>query len=202
MALKIGLTGGIGSGKSTVAEIFKVLGIPVFDADSVAKKILNEDENLKHQIINLFGNEAYQNGLLNKKHIADIVFKDAFKLEQLNALVHPATLAAADVWMQSQTSAYAVKEAALLFEAGTAAHLDFIIGVKAPKSLRIHRVMERDHVSRKEVLTRMSRQIEDDIKMRLCDFVVMNDDQQLLIPQVISLHDKLINLSNNQLKYG
>ena len=199
MALKIGLTGGIGSGKSTVAEIFKVLGIPVFDADSVAKKILNEDENLKHQIINLFGNEAYQNGLLNKKHIADIVFKDAFKLEQLNALVHPATLAAADVWMQSQTSAYAVKEAALLFEAGTAAHLDFIIGVKAPKSLRIHRVMERDHVSRKEVLTRMSRQIEDDIKMRLCDFVVMNDDQQLLIPQVISLHDKLINLSNNQL---
>ena len=197
MALKIGLTGGIGSGKSTVAEIFKVLGIPVFDADSVAKKILNEDENLKHQIINLFGNEAYQNGLLNKKHIADIVFKDAFKLEQLNALVHPATLAAADVWMQSQTSAYAVKEAALLFEAGTAAHLDFIIGVKAPKSLRIHRVMERDHVSRKEVLTRMSRQIEDDIKMRLCDFVVMNDDQQLLIPQVISLHDKLINLSNN-----
>ena len=197
MALKIGLTGGIGSGKSTLAEIFKVLGIPVFDADSVAKKILNEDENLKHQIINLFGNEAYQNGLLNKKHIADIVFKDAFKLEQLNALVHPATLAAADVWMQSQTSAYAVKEAALLFEAGTAAHLDFIIGVKAPKSLRIHRVMERDHVSRKEVLTRMSRQIEDDIKMRLCDFVVMNDDQQLLIPQVISLHDKLINLSNN-----
>ena len=197
MALKIGLTGGIGSGKSTVAEIFKVLGIPVFDADSVAKKILNEDENLKHQIINLFGNEAYQNGLLNKKHIADIVFKDAFKLEQLNALVHPATLAAADVWMQSQTSAYAVKEAALLFEAGTAAHLDFIIGVKAPKSLRIHRVMERDHVSRKEVLTRMSRQIEDDIKMRLCDFVVMNDDQHLLIPQVISLHDKLINLSNN-----
>ncbi len=197
MVLKVGLTGGIGSGKSTVAGIFRVLGIPVFDADTVAKNILNEDAYLQQQVTGLFGEKSFQNGLLNRKYIADIVFNDAFKLEQLNALVHPATIAAADTWMQQQTSAYAIKEAALLFEAGTAAHLDFIIGVKAPMALRIHRVMERDQVGRQEVLTRMGRQIEEDIKMRLCDFVIVNDEQQLVTPQVLQLHERFLQEAKN-----
>lgn len=189
--LKIGLTGGIGSGKSTVAEIFKVLGIAVFDADAAAKNIMNEDDQLKERIIQTFGADTYTDGVLNRQVLGGIVFKDPLKLEQLNVLVHPATIAAAERWMAEQKGAYAVKEAALFFEAGSATGLDYIIGVTAPKAVRIKRVMDRDGVSRDEVLTRMARQIDDDIKMRLCDFVIVNDDQQLLIPQVLKIHEGL-----------
>ena len=192
MILRIGLTGGIGGGKSTVAHIFKVLGIPVFDADSAAKNIMNEDEELKAKIISTFGDAAYVNNELDRKYIAGIVFNDKFKLEQLNAIVHPATIAAAERWMLQQHAPYVIKEAALLFESGSAAGLDHIIGVFAPQALRIQRVMERDGVSRKEVIKRMDRQIDEEIKKRLCDFVLVNDEQQLLIPQVMALHEKFI----------
>jgi dephospho-CoA kinase len=196
--VKVGLTGGIGSGKSTVAGIFKVLGIPVFDADSVAKNIMNEDESLKAQIIKTFGEETYQGNFLNRKILADIVFNNPFKLEQLNAIVHPATIAAAETWMKLQHSPYTVKEAALLFESGSAAGLDYVVGVFAPQALRVKRVMERDGISRQDVLTRMSRQIDEEIKRRLCDFVVINDEQQLLIPQVAALHEKFIQIHNQK----
>lgn len=192
MILKVGLTGGIGSGKSTVANIFRVLGIPVFDSDAAAKEVMHTDKALQQSIIRTFGEEVYQQGELNRKLLASIVFTDPFKLEQLNALVHPATVAASDAWMDRQRTSYAIKEAALLFEAGSAGHLDYIIGVSAPRPLRIQRVMHRDGVGRQEVLTRMSRQIEEDIKMRLCDFVVMNNDQEMLIPQVLEVHQKLL----------
>lgn len=195
--LRVGLTGGIGAGKSTVSNIFKVLGIPVFDADNVAKNIMNEDEGLKEKIIATFGHQSYTNGLLNRKYIAGIVFNDAFKLQQLNALVHPATIAAAESWMQHQHTPYAVKEAALLFESGSAAGCDVIAGVFAPQALRIQRVMQRDNVGRQEVLARIGKQIDDDIKQRLCDYVLINDEQQLLLPQVIALHNKLLALSKN-----
>src|SRR5689334_20281140 len=111
MVLKIGLTGGIGSGKSTVAKIFSILGIPVFYADAAARNVMNEDEELKQKIKQTFGDAAYQNEILDRKYIADIVFKDAFKLEQLNAMVHPATIAMAEKWMQQQTTPYVIKEA-------------------------------------------------------------------------------------------
>ncbi|GGH65390.1 dephospho-CoA kinase [Filimonas zeae] len=197
MILKVGLTGGIGSGKSTVAGIFKVLGIPVFDADAAAKEIMAKDEELQQAIMRTFGDEVYAGGQLNRKLLAGIVFNDAFKLEQLNALVHPATIKAAEQWMQQQKTPYAVKEAALFFEAGTATDLDYVIGVFAPKPLRIHRVMKRDNVTREEVLARMSRQIDEDIKMRLCDFVVENNEQELLIPQVLQVHEALISKAGN-----
>lgn len=198
MVLKVGLTGGIGSGKSTVSGIFKVLGIPVFDADSAAKNIMNEDEGLKQQVIQTFGDEAYTNGILNRKYIANIVFNDAFKLEQLNALVHPATIAAAERWMQQQTTPYAVKEAALFFESGSAVGIDVMVGVFAPQALRIQRVMARDNVSRQEVLTRIGRQIDDEIKRRLCDYVLVNDEQQMLLPQVLALHETLLQLAKQK----
>ncbi len=196
MILKIGLTGGIGSGKSTVAGIFKVLGIPVFDADSTAKEIMNNDEGLRQQIIKTFGAETYEGGVLNRQYLAGIVFNNPSKLEQLNAIVHPATIAAAERWMTQQTAPYAVKEAALLFESGSAAGLDYIVGVFAPEALRIKRVMDRDGVGRQEVLARINRQIDDEIKRRLCDFVVINDEQQLLIPQVAALHERFTQHQN------
>jgi len=196
MALRVGLTGGIGSGKSTVAGIFKVLGIPVFDADATARNIMNEDEALKEKIIATFGEASYQEGKLNRKYIANIVFNDAFKLEQLNALVHPATIAAAERWMQQQHTPYAIKEAALFFESGSAAGTDVIVGVFAPQALRIQRVMERDGVGRQEVLARMGRQIDDEIKKLLCDFVIINDEQQMLLPRLLQLHSALLKLAN------
>lgn len=192
--LKIGITGGIGSGKSTVAKLFEVMGIPVYNADDAAKRLMNEDEKLKASIKQLFGEAAYTNGLLNRKYIADIVFTNPQKLETLNAIVHPITLQDAELWMSKQHSPYAIKEAALIFESGAQEQLDYVIGVYAPAPVRIQRTMQRDGVTREAVLARMNKQINETIKMRLCDFIITNDEQQLLIPQVIELHQKLLSL--------
>ena len=189
--LKIGLTGGVGSGKTTVSKIFASLGVPVFYADDIAKKLMNEDTILKQEIINLFGEEAYTE-TLNRKYIADIVFNDAFKLEQLNALIHPRTIEAANKWMQEQTKPYVIKEAALMFEAGASTNLDYIIGVYAPQHLRINRVMKRDKFTKEQVLERINNQIDENIKVKLCDFVIVNDEQQAVLPQVINLHKKFL----------
>ncbi|BFG69709.1 dephospho-CoA kinase [Sediminibacterium sp. KACHI17] len=196
--LKIGITGGIGSGKSTVSSIFKVLGIPVFDADTCAKNIMQTDEQLKAAVIDLFGENAYRHGLLNRKYIAEIVFNDPSQLEKLNALIHPATIKAGEEWAARQTSPYTIKEAALFFESGSAEGMDYIIGVYAPQHIRVNRVMHRDGVSREEVMNRMKRQIQEEVKMRLCDFVIINDDQHLLIPQVLQLHANFITESKQQ----
>ena len=193
--LKVGLTGGIGSGKSIVAEIFKVLGIPVFDADIEAKKVMQGDPVLKQQLIIEFGEETFTEGELNRPWLAAQVFNNVFKLDKLNALVHPATITAANNWMNAQSSPYVIKEAALLFEAGSAGNLDYIIGVAAPEHLRIQRIMQRSNYSREEIKSRMSKQIADNIKMKLCDFVLVNDEQQLLTPQVLVLHERLIALA-------
>lgn len=196
MTLRIGLTGGIGSGKSTVARVFEVLGIPVYYADEEAKRIMNDDALLKEQIIQHFGPESYTNGILNRKHLAGVVFNNRAQLELLNSLVHPVTIRDSQQWMQRQTTPYAIKEAALIFESGSQSNLDYVIGVSAPDTLRIHRTMKRDHITREEVLVRMSKQIKQVIKMRLCDFVIVNDEQQAVIPQVTELHEKLLALSN------
>lgn len=192
MPLKIGLTGGIGSGKTTVARIFEVLGIPVYYADDAARRIMNEDEDLKRQIIKSFGELSYIDGKLNREYIAAIVFKDKTKLSELNALVHPATIRNSVQWMKQQTSPYAIREAALIFESGVQGQLDYVIGVSAPMELRIDRAMKRDHLSREQVLDRMDRQINETIKMRLCDFVIVNDGKIAVIPQVLRLHEILM----------
>jgi dephospho-CoA kinase len=190
--LKVGLTGGIGSGKSVVAGIFKVLGIPVFDADNEAKKTMQSDPFLREQLIAEFGAETFAENQLNRQYLAKQVFNDQHKLDKLNALVHPATINAAEGWMNAQTSPYVIKEAALLFEAGSAIHLDYVIGVYAPVHQRLQRVMERDKLSREEIKARMNRQIQDEIKMKLCDFILVNDEQRLLTPQVLALHNVFV----------
>ena len=190
--MKIGLTGGIGSGKSTVAQVFEVLGIPVFYADIETRKMMNEDEGLKELIIKNFGINSYKDGSLNRSYIASIVFNDPEKLELLNSLTHPAIKRNGEEWMQQQKTPYAIHEAALIFEAGVSERLDYVIGVNAPQALRIKRVMDRDNVTREEVLKRISRQIDEDIKMKLCDFVIYNDEQKLIVPQVLSLHHDLL----------
>ena len=190
--LKVGLTGGIGSGKSTVAKIFEVLGIPVYYADDAAKQIMNTDKELKAALIKHFGDQTYQNDELNRPWLASIVFGDTEKLKLLNSLTHPATIRDANRWIQQQTSAYIIKEAALMFESDAYKYLDKIVGVSAPVELRIKRVMERDHVTRDEVLSRMNRQMNEEEKMKRCDFVIFNDEQQLLLPQVLKLHERFL----------
>ena len=198
MVLKVGLTGGIGSGKSTVAKIFEVLGIPVYYADVEAKRLMNEDAELISSISKKFGEQAYTNKILNRKYISSIVFSDPVKLEQLNAIVHPATKKDSANWMNRQTSPYAIHEAALIFEAKVSDRLDYVIGVSSPPELRIKRAMGRDDVSHEEVLRRMNKQLDEEIKMSKCDFVLINDEKQLLIPHVLELHEKLIRLSKEK----
>jgi dephospho-CoA kinase len=193
--ISVGITGGIGSGKSTVAHIFEVLGIPVYYADDAAKRIMNEDPELRQAIISAFGEATYTNGMLNRSVLSSLVFNNPEKLEQLNAIVHPATIRNGERWMKAQTTAYAIKEAAIFFESGSAANLDYIIGVYAPTALRIHRAMQRDKITREAVLARMSRQIDENIKMRLCNYVIINDEQQPVLPQVLSLHKELLALA-------
>lgn len=197
MALHIGLTGGIGSGKSTVAKVFESLGIPVYYADNAAKELMNSDESLKKAIKDRFGVRAYVDDKLDQQYIASIVFNDAEKLEALNSIVHPATINDAIKWSNLQTTAYTIKEAALLFESGADKMLDYVIGVTAPESLRIERVMKRDGVSREEVLKRLKRQMDEEKKISLCDFILVNDETQLLIPQVLGLHKKLEGLAES-----
>ena len=189
--LKIGLTGGIGSGKSTVAKIFEQLGIPVYYADSAAKRIMNADPILMAELINSFGSEVYFEGELNRAHLSGIVFNDKKKLDLLNSIVHPATIRDSESWMSSQKAPYAIKEAALIFESGSQDQLDYVIGVSAPESLRIQRAMQRDGLTREAVKERIQNQLSESIKMRLCQFVIRNDEQQLVIPQVIELDRKL-----------
>lgn len=192
MILKVGITGGIGSGKTTVAKVFEVMGIPVYYADDAAKKLMNEDESLRKQLQELFGKETYVDGKLNRKYLSGLVFKNEAKLAQLNAIVHPATINDAEKWMQQQTTPYAVKEAALIFESGAQAQLDCVIGVFAPVPVRIQRVMKRDGITREEVKARMEKQIDESVKMRLCDYVITNDGQELVIPQVVKIHEALL----------
>lgn len=196
--LKIGLTGGIGSGKSTIAKVFEVLGIPVYYADKAAKELMNKNELLKQQLIFHFGENTYIDGVLNRKYLGEIVFSNKEKLELLNSLVHPATIADAAKWFQQQKAPYVIKEAALLFESGSAEGLDYVIGVSAPETIRIKRVTDRDAVDAAEVKKRMYNQLDETIKMKLCDFIIRNNEQELILPQVLSLHKELIQRSEKQ----
>lgn len=191
MGLKIGITGGIGVGKSVVTKIFKVLGIPTYDADKEAKDIMIKNDAVRDALISAFGSEVYfEDGSLNREWLGKRVFSNSVELKKLNAIVHPAVIQDADDWANSQTSTYSVKEAALLFESGSYKKLDINILVVSPLELRIKRVMERDRVDREEVLRRISKQMPEEEKQKLADYLIYNDDEHSLIDQVIDLHQK------------
>lgn len=193
---KVGITGGIGSGKTTVCKIFETLGIPIYYADDRAKWLMVNSPALQTGIINLFGKESYDEaGQLNRAYIGGIAFKHPKKLQKLNALVHPAVFVDGENWQQEQLAQqfpYTLKEAALLYESGSHKFLDKMIVVTAPEEMRIERVMKRDGLDREAVQDRIARQMPEAEKVAQADYIITNDGQQLLIPQVLEIHQELL----------
>ncbi len=185
----VGLTGGIGSGKSTVAKMFEKLGVAIYIADEEAKKLMNNDEEVKEQVIDLFGEKAYQDSKLNRSYIADIVFNNSIKLQELNAIVHPAVAEHFDEWKSKQGGEYVIKEAAILFENGSNKYCDYVILVSAPEEIRIQRVLKRDKsATRKDVQARIQNQWGDADKINLSDFVIFNENIEETKVKVYEIH--------------
>ena len=193
---RVGITGGIGSGKTTVCQIFESLGIPVYYADEWAKWLINNEEEVKKGVLEIFGTEAYTpKGEYNRLFVAKIVFANKEKLAALNALVHPAVEIHSRAWHHKQAAAgapYTLKEAALMIESGSHQFLDYLIVMTAPEALRIRRVMQRDGVTEEQVRVRMKNQMPEVEKVKLADFVIVNDGQQMLIPQVWQIHQLIL----------
>lgn len=191
--LKVGVTGGIGSGKSTVCSIFEQLGIPVYYADTKAKELMTTNPSLIAELKKTFGEDIYDaEGQLIRPLLAQIVFNDKTKLEKLNSLVHPAVKEGFKQWADEQTSPYVIKEAALMFESGSYKDVDYIVTVSAPKNLRVLRVVERDGAAPADVKKRMAGQLSEKDRLERADFVIKNDGSHLLTPQVLELHHKFL----------
>lgn len=190
---RIGLTGGIGSGKTTVSKIFATVGVPVFYADEAGRNVLNEDKEVVRAVIKLLGRSVYTDGRANRKEIANMVFRHPESLDALNAIVHPAVGRAWEQFCEvHQAAAYVLKEAAILFESGSYKGLDAVIAVTAPESVRIKRVMARDAVSADDVRLRMRKQLPEEERNQRADFLVYNAGEKPLLPQVLNLHQTLI----------
>lgn len=196
--MKIGITGGIGSGKSTVCKIFATLGIPIYYSDDRAKWLMEHNSELVTGIKNLFGEEAYlADGTLNRPLIATAAFNDSNKLSQLNALVHPQVFSDGHKWQSEHSHyPYTLREAALIFESGIFRQLDKVITVYAPIEIRLQRVIARDGATEEEVKARMAKQLSDEEKVRQSHYVILNDGQQALIPQVLKIHWELLGHKN------
>jgi dephospho-CoA kinase len=190
--LKIGITGGIGSGKSTVCRVFSVMGIPVFEADKVARKLMDTDEEIHEKLVRLFGAAVYlPDHTVNRKYLAGIVFKDPSLLAKLNEIVHPVVRKTFFDWCERQKSPYIIHEAAILFESGFYKMMDKTITVVTSENERIHRVMKRDGITIELVKERIKNQWSDEERIKLADFVIENNDDQLIIPQIIEIDKKI-----------
>jgi dephospho-CoA kinase len=195
--LQVGITGGIGSGKSLVSHIFKLLGVPIYDADSRAKSIMTTDGILVSQIKKEFGVLSFRaDGTLNREYLAEHVFSDPEKLKQLNKLVHPRVGEDYNRWVKDQVSLYVLKEAALLFEAKSNTALDKIIVVSAPQELRIKRVLQRDkHRTVQQIKDIIGSQLKEEEKLELADHIIVNDESKPVIPQVLALHKQFLTMA-------
>jgi dephospho-CoA kinase len=186
----IGITGGIGSGKSIVCKLFSCLGISIYDADTRAKWLTNHDTTIRNKVIDLLGPEAYNSdGEYNRPYVASVVFHNESLLKELNAIIHPVVLRDTDAWMAARINdAYVIKEAAIMNAAGDKNNLDCVVVVQAPVGLRIKRILERDQRSESEIRAIIERQVSDEKREAIADFIILNDENSALIPQVLSLH--------------
>ena len=192
--LKVGITGGIGSGKTMVCKVFELLGISVYYSDEESKKLLDNDIKVKDQIIKTFGNTIINEvGNIDRKKLSAAVFGDKEKLALLNSIVHPAVANHFEEWAKMHSDdKYILKEAAILFESGANKLVDKVITVTAPNLLKIQRAMHRDNITEEQVVVRMKNQWSDEEKIKLSQFVIYNDEENLIIPQIIKVHEMLI----------
>ena len=188
----VGLTGGIGSGKTTVANFFKELGVPIYIADDEAQKLMLESSLLKSELISLFGPKVYENGQLNKLLISESIFKDKTTLKAINNIVHPVVASHFNKWLGLQESPYVIKEAAIFFENGSYKSLDAIITVVAPEECKIRRIMQRDIKSKKQIKAIMNNQWSDKKKIKMSDFVIENTNLKQTKLLVKEIHEKLL----------
>lgn len=190
----VGITGGIGSGKTFVAKLFHELGIPVYDADSAAKILMYNNHILKNELQQLLGNDIYtSDGNLNRKKMSELIFNDSTLRLKVNALVHPCVQLDFEKWITEQKAPFVLKESAILFEAGADKGLDTVICVTAPKELRIKRTVERDKIDVAKVNTIVQAQMDDELRNKKCAFVILNDGKAALLPQVLAVHEKILN---------
>ena len=198
MSLKIGLTGGIGSGKSLVCEIFGILGVPVYQSDQEAKSIINTDRDVREQMIREFGEDIYLATGINAAKLSGIIFKDKSALEKVNSIVHPVVRKSYSEWCQiNKHFPYHVKEAAILFESGTYRDVDRVITVFAPLEVRLKRVMDRDGSNESLVRARMNNQLPEEKKVKLSQHVIYNDNVQPVLSQVLELHELFLSFKQH-----
>jgi len=188
----IGLTGGIGSGKTTVSNMFRDLGIPVYIADDEAKKLMNTSKVIRRKLIELFGAQAYENNELNRTYIASKIFNDDSYLKKMNAIIHPSVAVHFKKWLQKQTAKYVIKEAAIIFEHNMQSQYDSIITVIANKDKRIDRILKRDNTTREKIMAIMKHQLSDEEKAKLSDFVIINDELKHTREQVLKTHNSIL----------
>jgi len=192
MPLAVGITGGMGSGKSTICKVFALLGAPVFEADIVAKELINSNSEIKEKLIELFGSDIYfQTGQLNRQKLAGYIFNNNGLREKVNQIVHPEVRNAYKAWKTRQQTSYVIHEAAILFESGFYKLMDFTILVSAPEEMRIERVVKRDDVLVEQIKARMAMQWSDEEKRKLATLELANDNKNVLIPQIIEIDKKL-----------
>lgn len=190
--IKVGITGGIGSGKSIVCEIFSRLGIPVYNADMRAKYLMQNSSRIRQQLTEKFGPDVFKNNLLNRKFLAEIIFNDQEALTFVNSIVHPEVAFDFEHWSRNYTKlSYTIEEAALLFESGAFQKMDKIITVYAPISIRLKRVMDRDKVTREQVISRMENQMTEEEKINRSHYIIYNDEKNSVLDQVLTLHSLL-----------
>jgi len=197
--IKLGITGGIGSGKTSVCRVFKVLGIPVFAADFEAKEIMDNDESVKDIINSIAGKDLYKDGILDRPGLASLIFNDRVLLEKVNSLVHPIVFKRFIKWESDQSTPYVIMEAAILFESGAVNLVDRIATVIAPAEERIERVIRRNNLTREQILERIKSQIDDEDRIRRSDYLIYNSDKDMIIPAILDIHEDLLMLSNTDI---
>ena len=194
--MKLGITGGIGSGKTTVCKVFNVLGIPVFLTDPEAREILNSNNEIISKINFIAGKNLYTSGTLDRKELATLIFNDSSLLQKVNSIVHPAVSKRFLKWAMEQSAPYVIMEAAILFESGASKLVDKVATVVAPEEERINRVIVRNHLTREEVMERIRNQMNDEDRIKLSDYVIYNSENDMIIPSIIKIHEEILSIIN------
>lgn len=195
MARRLGVTGGIGSGKTTVCRIFRVLGVPVFVADNVARDLMSSDDEIRTQLNRIAGKDLYLSGSLDRKELARLIFNRPDLLRKVNETVHPSVLRQFDNWATAAESPYVIMESAILFEAGADSLVDRVATISAPVEERISRVMGRNDLSREEVIGRINNQLEDEEREEQSYYIINNSDNEMIIPEILKIHEDMLRLA-------